>query len=93
MTIGGFEINVIPPIGYPSTCKEILFVAIGNMDNVRLRILEAIEHIHVKCKGTTKYVIFYAVKWDQREWLRHSTSFNEVSTVLKIPFCKPILLK
>ena len=92
IAIGGSEINVIPPIGHPGPCRAILLVAIGAMDNVERRILEAVEHVNVKCRGITKHVIFYAAKWDQTAWLRHSRSFTEVSTILKMPLTKPILL-
>ena len=88
------EVNVIPPIGHPSGCREILLVAIGIRDNFEKRIYEAFEHIAAKCQGVTKYIVFYTTKWDQIIWLKHKDSFRKfyVIVVRKEPLAKPVRL-
>jgi|GEM_PF-3464418 len=91
----GQPINVIPQIGTLGPCASILFVAIGKRDRIKERILEAIEHVSVKCKDTTKYVIFYAALWDTIIWLKHMGSFKKLNiiTILKIPLQDYFILK
>ena len=85
-SLSGSHINVIPPVGHPGPCCSILLVAIGSWDSIEKRILEAVEHTYVKCARITKYVIFYAAKWDQEIWIRHEQSFRPgITVVLKIP--------
>ena len=85
-SLSGSYINVIPPVGHPGPCRSVLLVAIGSLDSIENRILEAVEHIYVKCAGITKYVIFYAAKWNQEIWIRHEQSFRPgITVVLKIP--------
>ena len=71
---GGRPINTIP-IGYPGGCYRELLVAVGNKDDVEKRVLEAIEHCTAKCRRITKYVLFYAFKWDSIIWEAHKSSF------------------
>lgn len=87
-------INVIPPIGTPGPCAKILLVAIGLKDDVKTRLLEAIEHISVKCSGITQYAIFYAAWWDEFAWMEHRDSFMKLraNAVLKLVWEKPIVL-
>jgi len=78
----GMPVNVIPPVGRLGGCERILFVAIGGRDNVKRRILEAIEHIAAKCPNRTKYVVFYCAKWDHVTWLEHMDSFRRFGVVV-----------
>jgi hypothetical protein len=88
--IKGVPVNVIPPIGEPGPCTEILLVFIGKTDNFEVRVLEAIEHSGVLCYRTTKYVIFYALKWDDVVWKRHEQTFKKINvTVFLKPFGRP----
>ncbi len=62
--MGGRRINVIPPIGIPGECAEILYVVFGVKDMLDphtfySRMFEAHKHIIDTCKGTTKYVVFH----------------------------------
>ena len=77
-------VNVIPG-GVIGNCHDILVVAIGSgcQENVEVRILEAIEHIWVKCPKTT-YVIFATAKWDVLAWAKHAKSFRSISCTLKM---------
>ena len=90
---GGRPINTIP-IGYPGGCCEELLVAVGNKDDVEKRILEAIEHCAAKCSRITKYVLFYAFKWDSIIWESHKVSFsyNGIIVVKKGFRESPVLL-
>ncbi|MEO0301686.1 MAG: hypothetical protein ABIM98_06930 [candidate division WOR-3 bacterium] len=87
----GGSFNVIPS-GLPGSCKRVLVVIIGSKDSVKMRILEAIEHISVKCLNITKYVIFWAVKWDTSVWNKHRYSFEKlnIKVVLKQFYLSPI---
>jgi len=91
---GGLGVNVIPPIGVPGSCHEILFVAIGAADSPERRMLEAYEHVSAKCPSVTRGIIFYAARWDASAWIRHEKSFRRfgVSAVLKLPFMEPQIL-
>ena len=89
----GEYVNVIPPLGHPGPCREILLVVIGTNNDVEKRILEAIEHIYAKCAGITKYVVFYAARWNQVSWIQHKNSFGtNITVVLKMPLAPPIKL-
>lgn len=86
----GVSINTIPPLGERRGCADILLVIIGEADNFELRILEAIEHCGVLCRGTTRYVIFYAFKWDDVTWKEHEESFKLIGAVVVLkPFGRP----
>jgi len=87
--INNIELNVIPTTDRLGPCKEILFVAIGTNDSIEKSILEAIKHIYAKCPNETKYIIFYAVKWNHALWLKHCSYFKKVHVILKIPMGKP----
>jgi len=83
----GTPINVIPLYGEPGSCTKILLVFVGETDNFEARILEAIEHCGVLCRGTTKYVIFYTMKWNDVVWKKHENSFRSIGlTVVQKPF-------
>ena len=80
----GEDINAIP-CDVPGKCKRVLVVVIGSRtyEDVEKRILQAIEHINVKCPGITRYVIFWALKWDSKAWIKHANSFSNVTVILK----------
>jgi len=83
----GTPINVIPSYGKTGPCTETLLVFVGETDNFEVRILEAIEHCGVLCRGTTRYVIFYTMKWNDVVWKKHENSFRLIgSTVVQKPF-------
>lgn len=86
----GTPVNVIPPYGKHGPCTQILVVFIGETDNFELRVLEAIEHCAVLCRGTTKYVIFYTMMWNDVIWKKHENSFKLAGlTVVQKPFGRP----
>lgn len=87
------RINTIP-WGTPGSCQEILLVAIGSnpSENVEFRLLQAVEHIWPKCGAINKYVIFWAGLWDAQAWKRHSSSFKNVTAILKIFGAAPTML-
>jgi len=88
-SIEGIPINVIPSYTV-GPCAETLLVFIGEMDSFELRILEAIEHCGVLCHGVTKYVVFYALKWNDAVWKRHERTFKMINaTVVLKPFGRP----
>lgn len=80
----GFPPNVNSIPGEPTDrCYPILMVAIGSIDNVESRILEAAYHI-VSCQGKNKKVIFEAAKWDSKTWRKHAGKFVNVEVILRI---------
>ncbi|MCS7232067.1 MAG: hypothetical protein RMJ67_08025 [Elusimicrobiota bacterium] len=70
-------INVIPSRG-KGVCCEMLLVFIGDKDNFEKRIFQALEHTGIICRNITKYVIFYAFKWETIIWEKHYNSFVEL---------------
>ncbi|MCS7367395.1 MAG: hypothetical protein NDF52_05900 [archaeon YNP-WB-062] len=89
-SISGIPINVIPPTGKLGPCTDILLVFIGEADSFELRVLEAIKHCGVLCRGKTRYVIFYALKWDDVMWKKHEQSFKMINAVVVLkPFGRP----
>lgn len=92
--VGGLSpINVIPE-GVPGECRNTLVVSIGSeeIDIVELRILQAIEHIYAKCRDKTRFVIFWAVKWDGMTWMKHAQSFKDFDVTLKLFGSAPVRL-
>jgi len=87
-SLRGTPVNVIPPYGKPGSCTRILLVFVGETDNFKVRILEAIEHCGVLCRGMTNYVIFYTMKWNDVVWKKHENSFRLIGglTVVQKPF-------
>lgn len=86
----GTPVNVIPPHRKHGPCAQILVVFIGETDNFELRVLEAIEHCAVLCRGATKYVIFYTMIWNDVIWKKHENSFRLTNlTVIQKPFGRP----
>ena len=86
-------INTIP-WGTPDSCHEILLVAIGSnpSENVEFRVLQAVDHVLSRCRDKSKFVIFWAAKWDAVVWKRRAISFRSVTTILKIFWAAPTLL-
>jgi len=81
----GFPPNVNSIPGNPSNrCYHALMVAIGTLDNLEARILEAAYHVNVSCSGKNMQVIFEAAKWDSETWKKHSSKFNSVKVSLRI---------
>jgi hypothetical protein len=91
---GGQAINVIPS-SVSGMCERILIVAIGSSpyEDVQKRILQAIEHIHVKCSGITKYVIFWAAQFNSTAWMKHAGSFKNTTVILKLFGVNPTRLR
>jgi hypothetical protein len=88
----GIPVNVIPQYGRAGSCAEILLVFVGEVDDFEIRILEAIEHCAARCRGTTKYVIFYTMKWNDVTWKKHEDSFKLTGiVVVQKPFGRPPL--
>ena len=90
-------VNVIPG-GEPGQCLPTLVVAIGSNEGgptLRNRLLEAVEHVAVKCKGATALVVFYAMWWDTKEWSRKRATFQQlgIPCVLMMPFIEPQQLR
>lgn len=90
----GQRINVIPD-GMSGECQQVLLVAIGKRkdEDVEKRILQAIEHINVRCLGITKYVIFWAAKWESMAWMKHRDSFKNAIVILKLFGIDPVILR
>lgn len=90
------SVNVIPG-GVPGECRLTLVVFIGDYDEdlvLENRVLEALKHVSVLCKGMTRYVIFYATWWSGLVWAKHSAPFKKVGAtcILRIYHCPPLLL-
>jgi len=77
------DVNVIPG-KLSNRCYPTLMVAIGSLDNIEARILEAAYHVNVSCPGKNMQVIFEAAKWDSETWKKHSSKFNSVQVILRI---------
>lgn len=80
---GDGGVNVIPG-GNPGRCRGTLVVAIGTNEGIERRILEAIEHVGVSCRGINKNVIFIAFNWNYGAWLRHEGSFRALSLTVHL---------
>jgi len=91
---GGQRLNVIPS-GVPGQCQQTLLVAVATWYELKQRVLQAIEHVSVKCRHTTQSVVFYAFSWDARVWAVHRHSFRRlhVTCVLKMPFVQAEVLR
>lgn len=77
------DVNSIP--GEPTDrCYNTLMVAIGSLDNVETRILEAAYHVNVSCLGKNKKVIFEVAKWESEAWRKHAKKFKNVKIILRI---------
>jgi hypothetical protein len=78
----GNNINVIPD-GIPGNCEKILVVAIGLNDDIEQRVSQAVEHVTKVCPEITKYVVFWATKWNSVAWAKYCNVFkNKNITVL-----------
>jgi len=77
------DVNAIPGI-FSNRCYPTLMVAIGSLDNIEARILEAAYHVNVSCSGRNNQVIFEAAQWDSDIWRKHSRKFNNVEVILRI---------
>jgi hypothetical protein len=75
------SVNIIPGT-HPGPCRPVLVVALGIKEEAEPRILEAVEHLHVRCPGRTSVVVFWAAWWDARAWNRHRDAFKGVRVVL-----------
>jgi hypothetical protein len=84
------SLNVIPS-GHPGRCHPVLLVALGAQEDAEPRILQAVEHIHVRCKDTRR-VVFWAAWWDSSVWVRHRDSFKGVRVTLRMLGMPPIVL-
>ena len=89
----GYPINVIPE-GESGECHDKLIVAIGNRrgEDIEKRILQALEHVHIKCPGRTNTVIFWTAKWDISIWSEKKHSFSGVKVILKQLGSDPTIL-
>lgn len=90
------RVNVIPG-GATGECRLTLVVYIGDYDEdlvLENRVLEALQHVSVLCKGMTRYVIFYATWWSGLVWKNRAASFKKVGAtcILRIYHCPPLLL-
>ena len=56
-------------------------------------VLRAVKHVNVDCPSKTKYVIFYATKWDSIVWLKNRNDFQRVTVILKLVLLSPQALK
>ncbi len=72
----GAIMNIIPK-GRPGVCRETLLVAVGWNEALEKPILEAIVHLTSRCRGTTKYVIFYAGWWSSKIWSEYKSDFQK----------------
>jgi hypothetical protein len=79
----GQSINTIPS-GAPGGCHPLLIVALGWQEDAEPRILEAVEHLAVRCPGKTREVVFWAPWWSATAWLRHKGSFGSTRVSLKL---------
>ena len=81
----GFPANVNSIPGEPTDqCYPTLMVAIGSIDNVEARILEAAYHINVSCPSKNIKVIFEVAKWKSETWRNHANKFATVEVILRI---------
>jgi hypothetical protein len=78
-------VAVIP--GFTSgNCQPIVIVVMGVYDDQEKLLLETIEYISARCRGATKYVIFYAITWNGMAWANHRDSIraSKVVPILKL---------
>ncbi len=81
-------INVFPG-GVPGHCREILLVAIGTVEaELKSGLEEALNHVGIDCRGTTRTVLFYAMWWSGKEWAVRRARFQKlgIDCWLRMPF-------
>ncbi|MGA1976132.1 MAG: hypothetical protein ABSG92_10905 [Conexivisphaerales archaeon] len=59
----------------------MLVVVMGAYDDPEKLILQTIEYLSARCRGVTKYVIFYAISWNGIAWANHRDSFRASKAV------------
>jgi hypothetical protein len=86
-------VAIIP--GYASgPCQPLLIVVMGAYDDQEKLILQTIEYVSARCRGATKYVIFYAISWNGMAWADHRDSFraSKAIPILKLLGSEPMIL-
>ena len=74
--------------------QPVAIVVMGEYDDQEKLMLETIEYVSARCRGVTKYVIFYAVSWSGLAWANHRDSIRASGAVsiLKMLGCEPVVL-
>ncbi|MGA1976187.1 MAG: hypothetical protein ABSG92_11195 [Conexivisphaerales archaeon] len=74
--------------------QPLLVVAIGTGGDIEEVILQTVEYLLARSMGATKYVIFFAAKWDGIAWARHRDSMRvaKVTSILKLFGTEPMVL-
>ena len=69
-------------------------VVMGAYDDQEKLILQTIEYVSARCRGATKYVIFYAISWNGMAWADHRDSFraSKAVSILKLLGSEPMIL-
>lgn len=49
----------------------MVIVVMGAYDDDEKLLLETIEYVSARCRGATKYVVFYVVSWNGTAWADH----------------------
>jgi hypothetical protein len=86
-------VAIIP--GYASgPCQPLLIVVMGSYDDQEKLILQTVEYVSARCRGATKYVIFYAISWSGMAWADHRDSFraSQAVPILKLLGSEPVIL-
>ncbi len=86
-------VAVIP--GFTSgPCQPLLIVVMGAYVDHEKLILQTIEYVSTRCRGATKYVVFYAISWNGVAWAEHRDSFraSKAVPILKLLGSEPIVL-
>lgn len=88
-------INIIPG-RVPDECHDTLLVVVGTKEKdlkLENRILEALKHVSVECRGKTNNILFWAGNWNSRVWSKHANAFNGHYVWLKPFWAKPTRLQ
>lgn len=81
-------INIIPG-NKQGDCQENLLVIIDSNNNINNLLDKAIQHIS-NCPKT-KYIIFYAAKWDSLKWIKKEKDFKNIPIILKLVGAEPLI--
>ena len=87
--------NVFPG-GVPGDCHNLLLVGIGTPDvELEKALDQALRHVGIRCPGTTRTVIFYAMWWSGKQWAARRSEFQKLGIVcgLMMPFHDGVRLR
>ena len=75
-------------------CQPVAIVVMGEYDDQEKLMLQTVEYVSARCRGATKYVIFYAVSWSGLAWANHRDAIRASGAVsiLKLLGSEPVVL-